>query len=340
MNKILSTGFNREELKYRNGVVAYIIDGLGNILLIQKTTYPDHLWTFPGGGVEEGEELLQALFRELGEEICTTEQNFKLIGKSTKTLDYEWDDNTVRANIEKNGFSYRGQKNHQFVFEYVGDKKDIKPNEDEKIKTAKWVLITEIEEYLNFEGQKESVRPVLEEFNLGKNLTLKSIIGDYNNFLDTLLNNIKSAGIDISNFQIDHIALRTESLQEYKKINKFLSPFTSLVGEIEIRNRPICIFRFQQSLIYKSFLIPFLEVISPAENNTFKFGLEHIEIVVPREKLFQLESLYPNVEFNSKNMDRVVNPELILYFKDGFSVKFHPLPVDEAQKIQKETGKL
>ncbi|NCT55435.1 NUDIX domain-containing protein [bacterium] len=158
--------FNREELRYRNGVVAYIIDGLGNILLVQKTTYPDHLWTFPGGGVEEGEDLLQALFRELEEEIYTKEQLYKLVGKSTKTLDYEWDDNTVSTNIEKKGSSYRGQKNHQFVLKYLGDRDNIKPNEEEKIKVAKWVPISDIEEYLNFEGQKESVRPVLVEFSL------------------------------------------------------------------------------------------------------------------------------------------------------------------------------
>lgn len=161
-----SLEFDRETLKYRNGVVAYIIDGLGNILLVQKTTYPEHLWTFPGGGVEEGEELMVSLFRELEEEIETKKENYKVIGESKHTLDYAWDDNTIRANIEKTGSSYGGQRNHQFVIEYVGDKDLIKPNEDEKIKIAKWVPIKDIEQYLNFEGQKESVRPVLEEFNL------------------------------------------------------------------------------------------------------------------------------------------------------------------------------
>lgn len=167
-----------------------------------------------------------------------------------------------------------------------------------------------------------------------------TIIGNYKVFLSNVLGNLKDLGVDIAKYQIDHLALRTESLDQYMEINKRLLPYTSSVGEILIRNRPINILKLNPPLTIESHQIPFLEVISPAENNKHKFGLEHIEVVVSREVLLKMQERYPNVNFDSKNMGRVVNPELILYFPDGTSVKFHPLSVDEAQKLQKETGQM
>ena len=48
------------------GIRAMVIDGAGRIFLI-KHTYVDG-WHLPGGGVETGETLLEALTRELAEE--------------------------------------------------------------------------------------------------------------------------------------------------------------------------------------------------------------------------------------------------------------------------------
>src|SRR5215471_12497064 len=58
------------------GVRAMVVDGTGRIFLI-KHSYVEG-WHLPGGGVETGETLLEALARELAEEgnirIATTPQ--------------------------------------------------------------------------------------------------------------------------------------------------------------------------------------------------------------------------------------------------------------------------
>ncbi|CND99606.1 pyrimidine (deoxy)nucleoside triphosphate pyrophosphohydrolase [Yersinia rohdei] len=53
-------------------VVAAIIEKNGKILLAQRDSHRDQagLWEFPGGKVEVGENQLQALIRELAEELA------------------------------------------------------------------------------------------------------------------------------------------------------------------------------------------------------------------------------------------------------------------------------
>lgn len=51
--------------------VAVVVDGDGQVLITQrrKDSHQGGLWEFPGGKVEKGESLTQALVRELEEEL-------------------------------------------------------------------------------------------------------------------------------------------------------------------------------------------------------------------------------------------------------------------------------
>lgn len=73
------------------GVRAMVIDGTGRIFLV-KHSYVDG-WHLPGGGVETGETLLEALTRELAEEgnirIATTPQLYGIyFNKRTSPRDH------------------------------------------------------------------------------------------------------------------------------------------------------------------------------------------------------------------------------------------------------------
>jgi ADP-ribose pyrophosphatase YjhB (NUDIX family) len=54
------------------------------ILLIHRFRDGEEYWVLPGGGVEEGESLEEALHREVKEETCLDLISFKLIGTSNE----------------------------------------------------------------------------------------------------------------------------------------------------------------------------------------------------------------------------------------------------------------
>jgi 8-oxo-dGTP pyrophosphatase MutT (NUDIX family) len=58
-----------EGLKLRRKVRAVVLNEDGEVLLIRPHGYPDGEWTLAGGGVEMGESPVEAMRRELAEEL-------------------------------------------------------------------------------------------------------------------------------------------------------------------------------------------------------------------------------------------------------------------------------
>lgn len=64
---------------YRFGAHAIIFNTGGHVLLLKKT-YGDKGWSLPGGGVDPGETIHQALLRECREELGIEVQDVVLTG--------------------------------------------------------------------------------------------------------------------------------------------------------------------------------------------------------------------------------------------------------------------
>ena len=113
-------------------VAALILNENGDLLLVRRNSEPGKgLWSIPGGVVELGESLDQALKREVKEETG-------LDIKSLKLLD-------VFEVVEKD---YSGKiRYHYIILDYIVEKCGglLKPATD--VSDAKWVSIEKINSY-------------------------------------------------------------------------------------------------------------------------------------------------------------------------------------------------
>lgn len=149
------------KLPYRQGVNAFVIDGQGNFLLVQKQSYGEHQWDIPGGGLDEGEALEKGILRELEEELGT--QKFKILAKSPHVDRYEWPKEARERGHKKHSIWWRGQEKYQYLVKFSGKKEEIKPQEEE-IRLIKWVPYEQLEEHMIFDGQWDSAKEALESF--------------------------------------------------------------------------------------------------------------------------------------------------------------------------------
>ncbi len=129
-----------KNLPLRNGVGIFLINKYNKVFVAKRIDNPKNFWQMPQGGVDEGEDLLTAAYRELKEE--TSISNVKLIKEIDSTLTYELPDNLLGI-IWKGKF--KGQEQQWYIMRFNGEEKEI------NIKTKhpeflewKWVDIDEI----------------------------------------------------------------------------------------------------------------------------------------------------------------------------------------------------
>ena len=69
-------------VRFRPNVAALMLKPEGQLLVCERWTIPG-AWQFPQGGVDDGETLEEALFREVREEVGLLPHHYELIGYRT-----------------------------------------------------------------------------------------------------------------------------------------------------------------------------------------------------------------------------------------------------------------
>ena len=131
-----------KDLPLRNGVGIVVLNDERKVFVAKRIDNPRNFWQMPQGGVDKGESLLEAAYRELKEETNITK--VKLIKEIEGTLTYELPSHLL-GKIWKG--KYKGQKQKWFLMKFLGSDSDIniKTKNPEFIEW-KWIDLEKITE--------------------------------------------------------------------------------------------------------------------------------------------------------------------------------------------------
>ncbi|MEP3211684.1 MAG: RNA pyrophosphohydrolase [Luteolibacter sp.] len=96
---------------YRPNVAALMINGDGNLLICERYNVPG-AWQFPQGGVDKGESIEQALYREIREEIGLKKDHYEVLG-SRDGYRYLYPEDVRAKKLKKHG--NHGQEQTYFL---------------------------------------------------------------------------------------------------------------------------------------------------------------------------------------------------------------------------------
>lgn len=132
-----------EKLPYRRGVGAVLFNREGLVWVGRRIPRPgqkiENYWQMPQGGIDKGEEPVEAVFRELKEEAGTDQA--ELVAETRSWLTYDLPED-LKGVAWKGKF--KGQKQKWFALRFTGDDSDFdldghaKPEFD----AWKWVELT------------------------------------------------------------------------------------------------------------------------------------------------------------------------------------------------------
>ncbi|MDE2096057.1 MAG: NUDIX domain-containing protein [Patescibacteria group bacterium] len=143
---------------FRKGVSALIINQKNEFLLVNLESFEDKYFAIPGGGVERGETLEDAVYREINEELEIKKKHLRLIGQSNIPVRFKF--KVIKMN--RDGKNYEGSERHFFGFRFIGDEKMIIPNPEE-VRSYKWIAYDELKNYLLFDNQLQETSGKIKE---------------------------------------------------------------------------------------------------------------------------------------------------------------------------------
>ena len=129
-----------QRLPLRTGVGIIVLNKQNKIFVGKRKDNPGDKWQMPQGGVDEGEDYITAMRRELLEE--TGIQNIEIVKEIEKVYQYELPKDLVGI-IWKGKF--RGQKQKWFIAKFIGNENEINlQTRNPEFIEWKWIIPDEL----------------------------------------------------------------------------------------------------------------------------------------------------------------------------------------------------
>ena len=150
----------KRKILFRRGVSALKTNSRNEFLLVNLESFKSNFFAIPGGGVEPGETLKEAVYRELGEELGIKQRYLRFVGQSNAPVRFKF----TEIKMNRDGIEYVGSERYFFGFKFIGDEKNITPNFGE-VRSYSWVSYNNLKDYLLFDNQLvETIEKIIELF--------------------------------------------------------------------------------------------------------------------------------------------------------------------------------
>lgn len=152
------------------------------------------------------------------------------------------------------------------------------------------------------------------------------MLDNYGIFINKILKRLDELGVDVRNFELDHLGYQTASNEEYDSLRLKFTDYGKLVREAIVGGRRVGIYKLNSPLIYKNYTIPGLELIEPKNAEVCPSGLEHLEFVIDEPFSTFIEK-YPDIAWDTSALNQPEFPRLKLEIDTNTRVKFNLKPI-------------
>jgi predicted metalloenzyme YecM len=163
---------------------------------------------------------------------------------------------------------------------------------------------------------------------------IEDILGDYRAFAAQQRDRLATRGIDITPYELSHLAYRVPEWDQYVQVRRLLERHAIANRENVWNGRPISLIVPAEPLeVLDGKVVPLIELIPPVHQRVYKMGLEHLGVVVGDDFDAFVEAHKPVLtgqQFQGPNS--TPDPVYVL-FEDFTHVKFYRLSLRDSVEL-------
>ena len=119
---------------------------------------------------------------------------------------------------------------------------------------------------------------------------MTACFGDLSQFEQKIQQIAEIAGIDLSKYEIDHLAVRMNTFETAKKWRNLLVENVNILKESKVNGRLIGLFELTQAVDFLGQKVKIIELPFPKSKIYPQEGWEHIEAVIPMQQSENVDS--------------------------------------------------